>query len=111
MHAASIITTTAVATLLALAACAPGPDAIQPVSMGSAFVGISCQQAAIERNAAAQRLEALSAAQRGAQAGDAISVFLIGVPLASVSGGNKAGEIAAEKGKLAALDARLLSCR
>lgn len=99
------------AVVFALAACAPGPDAIQPVSMGSAYVGITCQQAVIERNAAAQSLEALSAAQRGAQAGDAIGVLLIGVPMSSLTGGNKAGEIGAAKGKLAALDARLLSCR
>ena len=33
------------------------------------------------------------------------------VPMSSLTGGNKAGEIGAAKGKLAALDARLLSCR
>lgn len=106
----TIKTAAMIAALPLLAACAPGPDAIQPISLGNAFAGLDCRTAAAERNASAQRLEALSSAQRGAQAGDAVGVFLIGVPMSSLTGGNKAGEIGGEKGKIAALDARLLAC-
>jgi hypothetical protein len=44
-------------------------------------------------------------------AGDAVGVLLIGVPVSSLTGGDVSGQIALEKGKIAALDARLLSCR
>lgn len=114
MHAATRITATVAiigAASIALSACAPSPGAIQPVSMGNAFAGTTCEQAAVMRNAAAVNLDALTAAQNGAVAGDAVGVFLIGVPMSSLTGGNKAGEIAAEKGKLLSLDARLAGCR
>jgi hypothetical protein len=42
--------------------------------------------------------------------GDAIGVFLIGVPVSSLSGGDKEGLIAAAKGKELALQNRLLGC-
>jgi hypothetical protein len=43
-------------------------------------------------------------------AGDAVGVLLIGVPVSSLTGGDVSGQIALEKGKIAALDARLLGC-
>ena len=46
----------------------------------------------------------------GAVTGDAVGVFLVGVPISSVTGGNKEGQIAASKGKVDALQARLLTC-
>jgi hypothetical protein len=93
--------------LLIIAGCAKGPDAIAPVSMGNAFQATSCTQAremlVIER----QKLAGLSASQRGAVAGDAIGVFLIGVPVSSLSGNDMEGDIAASKGKVLALENRL----
>lgn len=94
-----------------IAACAKSPDAIAPVSMGSAYAGLSCQQAAADLRAERAALAALEGKQRGAVAGDAVGVFLIGVPMSSLSGGNVEGQIAASKGKVMALDARLASCR
>lgn len=96
--------------LAGLSACAPSPDAIAPVSMGNAFAAMSCEQAAVDLAAAQQNVETLSAAQRGAVAGDAIGVFLIGVPMSSLTGGNKAGQLGAEKGKVLSLEARMRSC-
>lgn len=95
---------------LLAAACAKGPDAIAPISMGNAFAGASCQDAAQDLAAERQALATLESAQRGAVAGDAIGVFLIGVPMSSLSGGDKAGDIAASKGKVLALEARLRGC-
>lgn len=98
------------AAALALAACAQSPASIPPVSMGAAYDGISCQRAGGERQAAASALAALSSKQQGAVTGDAIGVLLLGVPVASLTGGDVSGQIALEKGKVAALDARLLAC-
>lgn len=99
------------AAILAIAACAKSPDAIAPVSMGNAFAGVSCAQAAADLNAERTTLAALEGKQRGAVAGDAVGVFLIGVPVSSLTGGNVEGQIAASKGKVLALSARLASCR
>src|SRR5690606_25017474 len=98
------------AAALTLAACAKSPDSIAPVSMGNAFAGVSCQQAAQSLNTERQSLAALEAKQRSAVAGDAISVFLIGVPVSSLTGGDVGGEIGAAKGKIMSLEARLSSC-
>ena len=99
------------APLALLAACAQSPDAIAPVAMPSgAFSQLSCQQARADRASASSTLAALEAQQRSAVAGDAVGVFLIGVPVSSLTGGNKAGLIAAEKGRVMALDARLAQC-
>lgn len=95
---------------LALAACAASPDKIAPVSMGSAYAGVSCSRASAERAAAAEALAALEDRQRDAARNDAIGVILIGVPVASLSGNDAAGEIGLEKGRVAALDARLAGC-
>lgn len=95
---------------LALAACAARPDAIAPVSMGSAYAGASCAEASALRAGSAARLATLSRQQDQAATGDAIGVILIGVPVSSLAGGDVAGEIAAEKGRLNALDARLQGC-
>ena len=95
---------------VALAACAQSPSAIAPVSMAGAYDGLTCAQAqqllAAERTA----LVSLSAAQQGAVAGDAVGVFLIGVPMSSLTGGDQSGAIALSKGKVAAFEAKLAGC-
>jgi hypothetical protein len=96
--------------ITAISACAQSPDAIAPVSMGNAFDGVSCATAQSMLNTSRQNLATLSAQQQSAVTGDAIGVFLIGVPVSSLSGGDKEGLIAAEKGKQIALENRLLTC-
>lgn len=93
-----------------VAACAQSPDAIQPVSLGNAFAGVSCAQARQMLSQERAILASLSSAQNAAVAGDAIGVLLIGVPVSSLSGGDNAGDIAASKGKVLALETRLASC-
>jgi hypothetical protein len=100
----------ALAAGLALAACAQAPDAIAPVSMAGAFDGMSCPAARSALIAERQTLASLSAAQSSAVAGDAVGVLLIGVPVSSLTGGDKAGLIAASKGKILALETRVAEC-
>ena len=97
--------------LLALSACAQGPKAIAPVPAPSGFYDrLSCSQAQAQRNKIQTDLAALETKQRGAVVGEAIGVFLVLVPVSSLTGSNVAGELGAEKGKLQAVDARLMSC-
>ena len=99
------------AVLIAVSACAKNPDAIAPVTMSSnAYDRLSCQEAIAQRTRVDSELTTLSAQQRGAVTGDAIGVFLIGVPMSSLTGGDKEGLIAARKGEKLALDARLMNC-
>lgn len=103
-------TAAALVCLAGLSACAKSPSAIPPVSMGNAFANTSCAQARAHLTAEQANLGSLSAAQKSAVAGDAIGVFLIGVPVSSLSGNDRAGDIGASKGKVIALESRLQSC-
>ena len=93
-----------------LAACAQSPGSIAPVSMGNAFANISCTDARTMLDQERQTLAALESAQQGAVVGDAIGVFLLALPVSSLTGGDREGEIATSKGKVVALEARLASC-
>lgn len=93
-----------------LAGCAARPDAIAPVSMGNAYDGASCAEAQALRARSAETLATLSRQQDQAATGDTIGVILIGVPVSSLAGSDVSGAIAAEKGRLLALDARLAGC-
>ena len=57
-----------------------------------------------------QTLAALESRQRSAVTGDAVGVFLLGVPVSSLSGNDVSGSIGASKGKVIALENRLLTC-
>lgn len=97
----------AILSVCLLSACAKNPDAIAPVSMGNAFASVPCRDAAIMLASEKNQLAALSSAQRSAVTGDAIGVFLLGVPMSSLSGADKTGDIAATKGKVIALENRI----
>ncbi len=93
-----------------LSGCAKSPDSIVPVSMGNAFAEMPCPQAQQLLNAEHQTLAVLEQRQNDAVAGDAFGVFLIGVPVSSLSGNDAEGAIATSKGKIIALENRLLTC-
>ncbi|WP_299965637.1 hypothetical protein [uncultured Roseobacter sp.] len=95
---------------LLCAACAKGPDSIAPVSMGNAFAATSCTDARNQLAEEQEILAALEQKQRNAQTGDAIGVFLILVPVSSITGNDVEGELATSKGKVIALENRLRNC-
>ena len=78
---------------------------------GSLRHALSCADLAAERSATASKLEALKSQRNSAATGDAIGVFLLGVPVSSLAGGDKSGEIATAKGQLLAIDAQVPLCR
>ncbi|WP_299635784.1 hypothetical protein [uncultured Ruegeria sp.] len=91
-------------------ACAQQPGSITPVSMGDTYSDVSCSRAANLYKQESAKVPTLVAAQKNAVTGDALGVFLIGVPVSSLSGADLEGEIAATKGKLIALAGRLEAC-
>jgi hypothetical protein len=98
------ITTISLA-FIAVTGCAKRPDAIVPVDIPlAAYSGLNCKGIAQETIAENNKLAALSKAQNSAATGDAVGVFLLGVPVSSVTGGDKEGMIAVSKGKVQALE-------
>lgn len=100
----------AAAALAALSSCAKRPDAIVPVDIPMAvYQGQNCQQLGNELIKEQQNLAAVSKAQNEAATGDAVGVFLIGVPMSSAVGGDKEGQVAVAKGKVQAIENTLKS--
>jgi len=94
------------ACAITLASCAKRPDAISPAAIPiQAYQGQSCEQLASTLATERQTLARISDAQNNAATGDAIGVFLVGVPVSSVSGGDQEGNIAVSKGKIQAIEA------
>lgn len=94
-----------ISCLLVLGACAKSPDQIAAVEVGvDAYSRYSCSQLATEKVSISQDLENLSAKQKSAASGDAVGVFLLGMPLSSMSGNDQEATIAIAKGKVQAID-------
>lgn len=105
--------------LVALAAasivvgCAKNPDAIAPMTMPvNAYSGLDCKQLSAEHQRSSLALQQVAADQRQAVTGDAVGVFLIGVPVSSLTGADKEGLVAQHKGELIAIESaqRNLNC-
>ncbi len=93
---------------LAASSCAKRPDAIVPVDIPmAAYSNESCQGLAQELLKERAALASLSKQQNDAATGDAMGVFLIGVPMSSTFGGDKEGQVAVSKGKVTAIESSL----
>ena len=89
-----------------IAGCAKNPEAIVPMSMpANAYTGLSCGQLNTEFQKSAGSLHGVEVQQRQAVAGDAFGVFLIGVPVSSLTGADKEGAVAQHKGEVIAIQA------
>ena len=98
------------AAALALTACAKRPDAIVPVDIPmAAYTNYSCEHLAQELVREQTNLATVSKQQRDAATGDAVGVFLIGVPMSSTFGGDKEGQVALAKGKVQAIESAMKS--
>ncbi len=74
-----------------------------------AYTNLSCPQLAQLHTTEKKKLDDLSKQQISAANGDAFGVFLVGVPIGSVIGGDKEGEVAVSKGKVSAMESAALS--
>lgn len=78
--------------------------------MVGAYDNLSCKKSRPMLEQERQTLVALETQQKSAQTGDAIGVFLILVPVSSLTGADREGAIATSKGKILALEARVQEC-
>lgn len=94
---------------LPLFGCAKDPSKIEAVAMPTgSYTPMSCSQLTAEHKANADNLELLSKRQKQAVTGDAVGVFLFGVPTSSLAGHDLEPEIAAAKGRQEAIEAEQL---
>lgn len=87
-----------------LSACAEAPENISAAQIpDSTYANANCSSLMKSEVQNTQLLHALSADQKKAQSGDAWGVFLLGLPISSMSGADKETEIALTKGKIDAI--------
>lgn len=106
-HMKILLIGTAVVAVL-LSGCARRPDSISATSIPmEAYTGDSCSSLNQQLTNEKENLSTLSKQQHDAANGDAFGVFLIGVPIGSLAGADKEGEIATSKGKINAMEAAM----
>lgn len=89
------------AGLIVVSGCSPRPENIEAADVGSgAYTSMNCRQLAERQLHFNQQLTDLSAAQNRAASGDAWGVFLLGLPVSRMSGGDRATEISVTRGHL-----------
>lgn len=93
------------AAVAALAGCAPRASSITPVSVSAAdYAGWSCDRAREQIRTNTAELDRLTRAQNTASAVDSVAVAVTLIPVGSLFGGNRQGQIAQLKGETAALE-------
>jgi hypothetical protein len=104
-------TLTALVLLPLVSACAPGPNAVTPYSVGTdLYSGMSCSDINDELRVKNAEVAALSSKQKAAATGDALGVFFILLPVSSLTGGDVQGELAQAKGEQIALESASRHC-
>ena len=95
-----------VCAAVTMSACAKRPGAITATNIpASAYSNMDCQTLATTLTNEKNTLAILSKSQNSAATADAVGVFLVGIPAASLTGGDQEGDIAVSKGKIVALEA------
>ena len=100
-------------SLALLIGCATKPSDIAPQYISElSYQGYTCEQMANEHGRLVNALSAASDAQWKARSNDTAGVMLLGLPTASLSGGNQAANIARLKGEIEAIEkaANLKNC-
>ena len=99
--------------VLAVAGCASRASSIAPVAVPSSnYAGLTCDEAKIQLEQKQAAQNSLTREQNNAATGDAVGVALLFLPVGSIFGADKAGELAQVKGEVMALQGAVtISCR
>jgi len=95
-----------------LAGCASRADSIAPISMPSSnYKGLSCIDTKTALTTARARENELTNSQNNAAIGDTVGVLFVLLPVGSIFGADKEGQLAQAKGEVLALQgAVLINC-
>lgn len=89
---------------LSVAGCASSPENIKPTyTSEDHYLGLTCEQLGQESQRLNDALKTASEKQKSASSKDALGVFLIGMPLGSMSGEDIGPEVARLKGEVEAV--------
>ncbi len=87
-----------------ISACAKSPDAVAAAQIDdSAYLQLSCSTLRQKEAEGEAAVGTLSAQQKAAADNDALGVFLLGLPLASMSGNDPEAQLSIAKGQLNAI--------
>lgn len=87
--------------ILSLTACAKAPEKISAAMVPqNQFEALSCQELSQRKAVALQAVATETKAQSSARTTDTVGVLLLGVPMASVTGGDHEQKLAQAKGEL-----------
>lgn len=95
---------------LLFSGCAKRPNAVVPANLPSeTYANYSCGQ--LERLLVSEKAneKTLTSKQRGAADADAIGIFLVGIPVAGVLGGDVEGELSVAKGKVLSIQSQRIA--
>lgn len=94
----------AIASLAMLSACATKPENIQAASVSTLqYEPLTCAQLVAEEQRIDTALVIAYGQQNQARSNDAVGVFLVGLPVASMTGGSVEPQIASLKGQKEAI--------
>ena len=98
---------------LLIAGCVSRASSIAPVAIPSAnYKGLSCDETKLALEQQRARMYALTEKQNNAATGDAVGVFFLLLPVGSIFGADKEGELAQAKGEVLALTGAVsINCR
>lgn len=96
--------------MLPIAGCAKAPSSIAPAYTSEIpYQSLSCKQLGEESARVGNALTAASSQQENARTGDAWGVFLLGMPVSTLSGDNIAPQIASLKGQQEAIQKTMIT--
>ena len=99
--------------VLALAGCASRASSIAPIAVPSAnYAGLTCEETKQMLVVKQELQNSLTKSQNNAATGDAVGVFLVLLPVGSIFGADKEGELAQAKGEVIALNGAVsINCK
>ena len=98
----------ALLSVASLSGCAKDPSNIDATAVpAGTYAGKSCAQLAADHESVMALLIPLEKKQKQAATGDAVGVFLIGVPVSSLGGADNEPQIAAYKGQVQGIEAEM----
>ena len=105
--------TLCVLSLLFIVSCASRASSVSPIAIPSSnYKGLSCDDTKLALEQARSSQNALTNQQNNAATGDAVGVFFVLLPLGSVFGADKEGELAQAKGEVLALQGAVsINCK
>lgn len=96
--------------ILSVSACAKPPSSIVAAYVSDVgYKSMTCSQLSAELTRVNAQLPPLEQQQQNAATGDAVGVFLVGIPVSSLGGGDVEGQISRLRGERQTMETTMIS--